>query len=78
MKAIRNNKISYTEISKFPAVSRDLALLLDKGVEFAEIEKGGLFHREEVAEGSDALRCLRREESGSREEELRRELRAAR
>ena len=39
MKAIRNNKISYTEISKFPAVSRDLALLLDKGVEFAEIEK---------------------------------------
>ena len=39
MKAIRNNKISYTEISKFPAVSRDLALLLDKGVEFAEVEK---------------------------------------
>ena len=39
MKAIRNNKISYAEISKFPAVSRDLALLLDKGVEFAEIEK---------------------------------------
>ena len=36
---ICNNKISYTEISKFPAVSRDLALLLDKGVEFAEIEK---------------------------------------
>ena len=29
MKAIRNNKVSYTEISKFPAVSRDLALLLD-------------------------------------------------
>lgn len=39
MKAIRNNKVSYTEISKYPAVSRDLALLLDKGVEFAEIEK---------------------------------------
>ena len=39
MKAIRNNKVSYTEISKFPAVSRDLALLLDKHVEFAEIEK---------------------------------------
>ena len=39
MKAIRNNKISYIEIGKFPAVSRDLALLLDKGVEFAEIEK---------------------------------------
>lgn len=39
MKAIRNNKVSYTEISKYPAVSRDLALLLDKNVEFVEIEK---------------------------------------
>ena len=27
------------EISKFPAVKRDLALLLDKNVQFAEIEK---------------------------------------
>ena len=32
-------KVSYTEISKFPAVKRDLALLLDKKVQFAEIEK---------------------------------------
>lgn len=39
MKAIRNVKISYTEISKFPAVRRDLALLIDKKVQFAEIEK---------------------------------------
>lgn len=39
MKAIRSVKISYSEISKFPAVKRDLALLLDKGVQFAEIEK---------------------------------------
>lgn len=39
MKTIRNNKVSYSEISKFPAVSRDLALLLDKNIEFAEIEK---------------------------------------
>ncbi len=39
MKAIRNNKVTYHEISRYPAVSRDLALLLDKGVEFAEIEK---------------------------------------
>ena len=29
----------YQEISKFPAVSRDLALLVDEKVEFAEIEK---------------------------------------
>ena len=39
MKAIRNNKVSYHEISKYPAVSRDLALLLDKKIDFVEIEK---------------------------------------
>ena len=39
MKAIRNVKVNYTEISKFPAVKRDLALLIDKKVQFAEIEK---------------------------------------
>lgn len=39
MKAINNNKVSYKEISKFPAVSRDLALLVDKNVEFAAIEE---------------------------------------
>lgn len=39
MKAIRSVKISYKEISKFPAVKRDLALLLDKNVQFAEIRK---------------------------------------
>lgn len=39
MKAIKSAKVSYTEISKFPAVKRDLALLIDKNVQFAEIEK---------------------------------------
>jgi phenylalanyl-tRNA synthetase beta chain len=39
MKAIRNRTITYAEISKFPAVSRDLALLVDKNVEFGQIEK---------------------------------------
>ena len=39
LKAIRSVKVSYREISKFPAVKRDLALLLDKKVQFAEIEK---------------------------------------
>lgn len=39
MKAIKNNKVTYKEIAKFPAVSRDLALLVDKNVEFATIEK---------------------------------------
>jgi len=39
LKAIKNVKVNYTEISKFPAVKRDLALLLDKKVQFAEIER---------------------------------------
>ena len=39
MKAIRKNKVEYYEISKYPAVSRDLALLIDKNVEFAQIEQ---------------------------------------
>ena len=39
MKAIKNNAVAYKEISKFPAVKRDLALLIDKKVQFAEIEK---------------------------------------
>ncbi len=39
MKAVKNNTVSYKEISKYPAVRRDLALLIDKQVSFGEIEK---------------------------------------
>ena len=39
MKVIKKNEVLYTEISKFPAVSRDLALLVDTSVEFAQIEQ---------------------------------------
>ena len=39
MKATKKNEVLYTEISKFPAVSRDLALLVDNSVEFAQIEQ---------------------------------------
>ena len=39
MKTVKNKSVSFTEIPKFPAVSRDLALLLDKNIEFAEIER---------------------------------------
>lgn len=39
MRETKKNKVTYTEISKFPAVKRDLALLLDKSVAFADIEK---------------------------------------
>jgi len=37
-KAVRKSKVEFKEISKFPSVSRDLALLLDNNVEFEQIE----------------------------------------
>ncbi|MBR2778325.1 MAG: phenylalanine--tRNA ligase subunit beta [Prevotella sp.] len=39
MKIAKKNEVLYTEVPKFPAVSRDLALLVDNGVEFAQIEQ---------------------------------------
>ena len=39
MKEIKSHKTKFSEISKFPAVKRDLALLVDKKVQFTEIEK---------------------------------------
>ena len=39
MKAIKKQKVEYVEISKYPSVSRDLALLLDKNTEFARVEQ---------------------------------------
>ena len=39
MKATKKNEITFTEVPKFPAVSRDLALLVDNGVTFAQIEQ---------------------------------------
>ncbi len=38
-KKVKKNAVSFKEISKFPPVSRDLALLVDKQVEFAQIEQ---------------------------------------
>jgi len=35
----KKSHVSYTEISKYPEVRRDLALLIDKSVRFSEIEK---------------------------------------
>lgn len=39
MKETKKSKVTFSDISKFPAVKRDLALLLDRSVQFAEIEK---------------------------------------
>lgn len=38
MKLVKKVTVSYYDIPKFPAVSRDLALLVDKQTEFAQIE----------------------------------------
>ena len=38
MKLIKKTTVTYTDIPKYPAVSRDLALLVDSNVEFAAIE----------------------------------------
>ncbi len=39
MKSVKSQKVTFKEISKYPAVSRDLALLVDSNVEFAQIEE---------------------------------------
>ena len=39
MKMTRKNKVVYSKLSKFPPVSRDLALLVKSGVKFADIER---------------------------------------
>ncbi len=39
MKAVRKHKVQFAEVCKYPAVSRDLALLLDKNVPFSDVEK---------------------------------------
>jgi len=38
MKLVKKVSVSYYDLSKFPAVSRDLALLVDKDCQFAQIE----------------------------------------
>ena len=35
---MKNHKVTYTPMAKFPAVKRDLALLLDKKVTFKEVK----------------------------------------
>lgn len=39
IKELGKKKVSFTEIPKFPAVSRDISILIDKGVRFADVEK---------------------------------------
>lgn len=42
MKDSEKHKVQFSEISRFPEVSRDLALLIDKSVTFAQIEQVAL------------------------------------
>ncbi len=39
IRSIRNNKISYTEVSKFPSVRRDLSMLLNKDITFEQLKQ---------------------------------------
>lgn len=39
LKAIRKNKITYREVAKYPAVNRDLALLVDEGITFGALKR---------------------------------------
>lgn len=39
MKEIKKHKVTFADIPKFPEVKRDLALLIDKDVKFADLEK---------------------------------------
>ncbi len=38
IKSIRNNKITYLEVSKYPAVKRDLSMLIDRSVNFETLK----------------------------------------
>jgi len=39
IRSVRNNKISYQEVSKFPSVRRDLSMLLNKDVSFDQLKQ---------------------------------------
>ena len=39
LKAVRSVQVNFKELPKYPMVKRDLALLLDKDVAFADVEK---------------------------------------
>jgi phenylalanyl-tRNA synthetase beta chain len=39
MRSVRNNKITYTEVSKFPSVRRDLSMLLSKEISFEQLNQ---------------------------------------
>ena len=39
MKLIKNHSVSFSELPKYPAVRRDLALLLDRGIKFSRIRE---------------------------------------
>ncbi len=45
LRELRKNKVEYHELPKYPAVRRDLALLIDKGVKFDTLKKLA-FHTE--------------------------------
>ena len=41
-KLVKRNKVKYSELPRFPEVRRDLALLLDEGVSYADMRKAAI------------------------------------
>lgn len=39
VKAVKDKRVTFSELTKFPAVRRDLALLIDRNIPFSEIER---------------------------------------
>jgi phenylalanyl-tRNA synthetase beta chain len=39
IKALKNTKVGYEEVSKYPSVRRDLALVVDKSIKFGDLSQ---------------------------------------
>ena len=62
MKAVKNNAVTYKDISKYPAVKRDLALLLRQAGAICRNRENRLRDRQEALEARRAFRCVRRQD----------------
>ncbi len=58
LKVIRTHKISFSELPKYPAVKRDLALLIDRSVKFSQIREIACQNRKKYLTGDKSFRCV--------------------
>lgn len=62
VEAVKKHKIKFKEISKFPAVSRDLAVILDENVEFEAIKNKVSLHAGSLLKDLDLFDVFKSEE----------------